>query len=86
MEPPAGKTNVGSVIMKEVKLSATQKAAIERIKFETHRFARHQYAWFRLKDDRVCWFDIQKRAEPEITAAIAKFVAGKKRKTILEQV
>lgn len=31
-------------------------AAVERIKVETHRFARHQYAWFRLSDRRIKWF------------------------------
>ena len=35
--------------------------AIERIKFETHRFARHQYAWFRLKDERIRWFEISEK-------------------------
>lgn len=29
--------------------------AVQRIKFETHRIARHQYAWFRLDDPRICW-------------------------------
>jgi tRNA dimethylallyltransferase len=32
--------------------------AMQRIKFETHRFARHQYAWFRLNDPRIHWFDV----------------------------
>jgi len=31
--------------------------ATERIKYETHRFARHQYAWFRLRDERIHWFE-----------------------------
>ena len=29
----------------------------EQIKFATHRFARHQYAWFSLSDKRILWFD-----------------------------
>jgi tRNA A37 N6-isopentenylltransferase MiaA len=29
--------------------------ATEQIKKETHRFARHQYAWFRLGDERIHW-------------------------------
>jgi tRNA dimethylallyltransferase len=33
--------------------------AVQQTKYETHRFARHQYSWFRLKDDRIKWFDIQ---------------------------
>ncbi len=33
----------------------TLRAAIERIKFETHRFARQQYTWFRLDDPKIHW-------------------------------
>jgi tRNA dimethylallyltransferase len=47
--------------------------AIAQIKFETHRFVRHQYNWFRLKDDRIQWFNIQGEVDQEITALIAKF-------------
>ena len=35
----------------------TLPEAIEKIKYETHRFARHQYAWFHLDDERIHWFD-----------------------------
>jgi tRNA dimethylallyltransferase len=31
--------------------------AVYRIKTSTHRFARHQYAWFRLGDTRINWLD-----------------------------
>ena len=31
-------------------------AAIQKIKYETHRFARQQYSWFPLKDERIRWF------------------------------
>ena len=31
--------------------------AIERIKTATHRFARSQYAWFRLSDPRIHWLE-----------------------------
>ena len=37
----------------------TKEAAIQQIKFESHRFVRQQYNWFRPKDDRIEWFDIQ---------------------------
>ena len=33
-------------------------AAIERIKYETHRFVRQQYTWFGPDDPRINWFDI----------------------------
>lgn len=32
--------------------------AVQRIKFRTHRFARRQYAWFKLSDERIRWFDV----------------------------
>jgi tRNA dimethylallyltransferase len=40
--------------------------AIQGIKFETHRFARHQYAWFRLNDPRIHWFDVDEQAEDRV--------------------
>jgi len=57
------------------------ETAIQRIKFETHRFARHQYAWFRLKDERIKWFNIQSGAESEIIALVSEFTTDKERKT-----
>lgn len=33
-------------------------AAVERIKFETHRFARQQATWFRLDDPAIAWFEM----------------------------
>ena len=54
----------------------TLAAAIQQIKFETHRFVRHQYSWFRLKDDRIQWFDIQSKVDSEITTLLAKFIRG----------
>lgn len=46
--------------------------AVQQTKFETHRLARHQYSWFRLKDVRIGWFDIQKDKEAEILARLKK--------------
>ena len=40
--------------------------AIQKIKFQTHRFARHQYAWFRLPDPRIHWFDIKDDLERNV--------------------
>ena len=31
--------------------------AVQRIKYRTHRYARRQYAWFRLADERIRWLD-----------------------------
>ena len=33
--------------------------AAQRIKFETHRFARQQYAWFHPADESIRWFDVR---------------------------
>jgi tRNA dimethylallyltransferase len=45
-------------------------AAIQQIKFETHRLVRHQYSWFRLKDDRIRWFDIERETDSQIKAVV----------------
>jgi tRNA dimethylallyltransferase len=36
----------------------TLPEAVDKMKYETHRLARHQYAWFRLSDSRIRWFDV----------------------------
>jgi len=54
----------------------TLPGAIQQIKFETHRFARQQYTWFRLEDDRIHWFDIQKTAASELMVPLKKFLKG----------
>lgn len=38
----------------------TLAEAVERIKFETHRFARQQNSWFRQDDPRIVWFDMER--------------------------
>jgi tRNA dimethylallyltransferase len=35
----------------------TLPEATDKIKHETHRLVRRQYAWFRLSDSRIRWFD-----------------------------
>ena len=55
----------------------TLPAAIQQIKFETHRFVRHQYNWFQLNDDRIRWFDILNEPDSKITELVAKFIKGK---------
>jgi tRNA dimethylallyltransferase len=54
----------------------TLPTAVQQIKFETHRFVRQQYTWFRLKDKRIKWFDILSRPESDITALVAQFTGG----------
>ena len=68
-----GYSQIGMSLRGEMSL----KVAIQQIKFESHRFIRHQYNWFRLKDDRIRWFDIKNRVEPEIITLVKEFI-GKK--------
>jgi tRNA dimethylallyltransferase len=49
-----GYKQIGQFIRGEM----TLPEAIDKIKYETHRLARHQYAWFRLSDSRIHWFDV----------------------------
>jgi tRNA dimethylallyltransferase len=56
----------------------TLPQAVDKIKYETHRLARHQYAWFRLSDSRIHWFDT---SEAEAKAGIA---ASNKVKRLIE--
>ena len=51
-----------------------REEAIQRFKADNHRLVRHQYAWFRLKDTRIHWFDTSGQIEPEIMALIANFL------------
>ena len=46
--------------------------AMQRIKFETHRFARHQYAWFRLNDPRIHWFDAGDQPEASVLRTVGE--------------
>jgi len=50
-----GYKQIGQYLRGEIELAE----AVQRVKYETHRFARHQYAWFRPKDDRIHWFNIR---------------------------
>ena len=43
----------------------------DSIKGATHRFARRQYAWFRLRDERISWLDA---ASPDAYEAAADLV------------
>ena len=53
----------------------TLAEATKQIKTETHRLVRRQYNWFRLKDERIHWFDIQNgKVESEIEALVAKLL------------
>jgi len=67
-----GYKQIGSFLKEEL----TLETAVRQIKTQTHRFVRHQYNWFRLRDDRIHWFDIQQKIEPQITAQVTEFISG----------
>jgi tRNA dimethylallyltransferase len=52
----------------------TLEAAIQKIKTETHRFIRHQYAWFRLSDEKIHWFDVEQTKDLIIEKALREFL------------
>ncbi len=49
----------------------TLEEAVERIKFETHRFVRHQANWFQRQDAAIAWFNME---EEGVESAIIDFV------------
>ena len=67
-----GYREIGMFLRGEV----TLESAIQQIKFETHRFARHQYTWFHLKDSRIHWLDMRNGAGSEVTAPLAELMGG----------
>jgi len=52
----------------------TLEEAIQKMKTETHRLIRHQYAWFRRDDKRIRWFDIKNQPEAEIETLVSEFL------------
>jgi tRNA dimethylallyltransferase len=67
-----GYRQIGRLIRGEMDLPA----AVSQIKFETHRFARHQYAWFRLTDPRIKWFDIRDDTETGAVRLVREKMQG----------
>lgn len=65
-----GYSQIGQYLDGEISLDEAR----QKIKTETHRFIRHQYAWFRLSDERIHWFDIAKRGDTEIEKAINEYL------------
>jgi tRNA dimethylallyltransferase len=65
-----GYQQIGRYLKEEISL----KEAIQEIKYETHRFARKQYAWFRLQDNRIHWFDVSSDIEDNMNKLISEFL------------
>ena len=49
--------------------------AIRNIKTGTHRFARHQYAWFRLSDPRIRWMEATDDVGARAAELVEEFLA-----------
>jgi tRNA dimethylallyltransferase len=65
-----GYRQIAAYLNREVELAA----AVQKIKYETHRFARSQYAWFRLRDSRIKWFDATDDIQGKIDYTIQTFL------------
>ena len=65
-----GYRQVGQFLKGELSL----EVAKQKIKSATHRFVRHQYAWFRLEDERIHWFDTERQGVAGIERALAGFI------------
>jgi tRNA dimethylallyltransferase len=48
---------------------------IQNVKADTHRFIRHQYSWFRLKDKRIIWFDTSTDVKTEIMTLVSNYIS-----------
>jgi tRNA dimethylallyltransferase len=67
-----GYKQVGMYLRGELDLAQ----AVERIKVETHRLVRQQYNWFRLKDERIHWLDINNDIVAEAGRLVGEFIIG----------
>jgi tRNA dimethylallyltransferase len=65
-----GYKQIGKALRKEI----TLEEAVRQIKVDNHRFVRHQYAWFRLEDERIHWFNIETPVESEIMQLLSDFL------------
>ena len=61
-----GYPQMGAVLRGEM----TLEDAAQEIKHHTHRFIRHQYAWFHPDDPRIAWFDASRVDVSGVLAAI----------------
>ncbi len=54
----------------------TLDEATYKIKTGTHRFIRAQYTWFRLEDERIKWFNLDKTSFKKIEKAVGGWIAN----------
>jgi tRNA dimethylallyltransferase len=61
-----GYPQLGAVLRGETTIDDAARA----IKHHTHRFVRHQYAWFRRSDARIAWFAAAQVSALDVVTAI----------------
>ena len=64
-----GYKQIGSYIQDKASL----EDAVQKTKYETHRLARHQGAWFKADDPRIRWLDISKDHRREALREVEDF-------------
>ncbi len=65
-----GYREIGTYLLGKMSLAD----AVQRIKFETHRFARYQSTWFRPKDPRIHWLRVEEGVERAAEELIGRWV------------
>ena len=65
-----GYPQIGAVLRGEITLAE----AVQQIKHQTHRFVRHQYAWFRPGDPRITWFDLLQVTSSDIVGLLTRIL------------
>ncbi|MBN1188629.1 MAG: tRNA (adenosine(37)-N6)-dimethylallyltransferase MiaA [Dehalococcoidales bacterium] len=65
-----GYKQIGCMLRGELK----EEEAVRKIKNASHRFARHQYAWFKLEDKRIHWFDISAEYESMVVKTVSDWL------------
>ena len=68
-----GYRQIGAYLRDEVPL----EEAVQQIKYESHRFVRQQYNWFKLEDSRIKWFNIEDTGTPAAVQALVEGYKGK---------
>lgn len=63
-------------IAKSIQGEMDLTSAVEQIKKETRRFARHQYAWFRPSDARIHWLNENNNVPEEAANLLSSFLAS----------
>jgi tRNA dimethylallyltransferase len=48
--------------------------AVQQMKYETHRYIRQQYLWFRLQDERISWFNINSNTVNDCRNLVGNFL------------